>query len=319
MGPETASADGAVLVRYRNRDILEPDLRFIDSAFADGPTRIEAGRRICQAWDWRQANGELAVPACIDLILHLHEWGHIKLPQPRARRGPNSGKPRARDSALALPPDLVALTGLEVAEPVDLKRLIVRPITPEERLGWRLYMARYHYLGDRPLVGEHMLYAAFLDGELVALLAWAAAAFRAPLREAFIGWDEATKRRRLQLVVNNVRFLVLPWVRVRNLASRVLALNLRCLSADWEAVWRHPVHLAETFVDTGRFRGTCYRAANWIHLGQTAGRTKRGNEYLFGGSPKSLYVYPLHRRAVARLRGEGGPDPTITTRGQRRG
>jgi hypothetical protein len=168
-------------------------------------------------------------------------------------------------------------------------------------------MARYHYLGDRTPVGEHLLYAAFLADELVALLGWAAAAFRCPSREAFIGWDEATKRRRLHLVANNVRFLVLPWVHVKNLASKILALNLRRLSSDWQAVWRHRVYLAETFVDAARFRGTCYRAANWRYLGETAGRTKRGNAYLHGGSPKSVYVYALHREACRLLRGESTP------------
>lgn len=176
----------------------------------------------------------------------------------------------------------MALTGLEVSDPdADLGELIVRPIAAEERLGWRLYMERYHYLGDRPIVGEH-LYAALLEGELVALLGWAAAAFRAPLREAYVGWDEATKRRRLHLVANNIRFLILPWIRVRHLASKVLAMNLRRLSADWQKVWTHPVLLAETFVDTTRYRGTCYRAANWVCLGETAGRSKRGNTYRRG-------------------------------------
>jgi hypothetical protein len=163
-------------------------------------------------------------------------------------------------------------------------------------------MDRYHYLGDRPIVGEHLLYAGLLRGELVALLGWASAALRAPLREKYIGWDEATRVRRLHFVANNIRFLVLPWVRVRNLASKVLAANLRRLSGDWEAVWKHPVVLAETFVDTTRFRGTCYRAANWLYLGETAGRSKRGNNYLHGGTRKALFTYPLRRDATRFLR-----------------
>jgi hypothetical protein len=163
-------------------------------------------------------------------------------------------------------------------------------------------MERYHYLGDRPIVGEHLLYSATLGEELVALLGWASAAFRAPLRESYVGWDEMTKRRRLCLVANNIRFLILPWVRVRHLASKVLALNLRRLSADWQQVWKHPLYLAETFVDTTRYRGTCYRAANWRYLGETAGRSKRGNNYRRGGTRKALYVYPLRRHATRCLR-----------------
>jgi hypothetical protein len=162
-------------------------------------------------------------------------------------------------------------------------------------------MQRYHYLGSRPVVGEHLLYAAFMGSELVALMGWASAALRAPLRDAYIGWDERTKQRRLHLVANNIRFLILPWVRVRHLASKVLAINVRRLSTDWQATWNHPVLLAETFVDATRFRGTCYRAANWVYLGPTAGRTKRGNSYLHGGSNKALYVYPLCRDAKRKL------------------
>lgn len=199
-----------------------------------------------------------------------------------------------------LTPDLIPLVWSEVEEAdADLRSLVVRPVAAEERQGWRLFVDRFHYLGCRTIVGENLLYVALLPDladEVVAFLGWASAAFRAPLREDYIGWDEETKRQRQHLVVNNIRFLVPPWVRVPNLASKVLAKNLRRLSADWQERWGHPVYLAETFVDTARFRGTCYRAANWIYLGHTAGRTKRGNKYLQRGTPKAHYVYPLHRR-----------------------
>lgn len=291
----------AMLLRYRNREITAADLEFLrQQCAASWLTRVELARAICQAWNWRQPNGSLSTYACADLLLRLEERGFLVQPaavRPGRRRG---GK---AFSDLPLPPELIALTGLELGDAdVDLRELCVRPIAAEERLGWRLYMERYHYLGDRPIVGEHLLYAALFGGELVALLGWASAAFRVPLREAYVGWDETTKRRRLHLVANNIRFLILPWVRVRHLASKVLALNLRRLSRDWETVWKHPILLAETFVDTTRFRGTCYRAANWLYLGETAGRSKRGNNYLHGGTKKALFVYPLDRRATRRLR-----------------
>jgi hypothetical protein len=261
-------------------------------------------RAICEAWNWRQANGSPSEYGCRDLLLRLQERGFVKLPA-RMKRAPKVRERKAPMGDLPVPADLIALTGLEVRDgDADLGQLQVRPIAAEERLGWRLYMDRYHYLGDRPIVGEHLLYAALLGDELVALLGWASAALRAPLRETYVGWDEATKRRRLHLVANNIRFLILPWVRVRHLASKILAMNLRRLSTDWQAAWKHPVMLAETFVDTARYRGTCYRAANWIELGQTAGRTKRGNNYLHEGSKKALFVYPLRRDATRRLRAE---------------
>jgi hypothetical protein len=142
--------------------------------------------------------------------------------------------------------------------------LVVRPIQPAEQMGWRLHMERYHYLGCGQLVGESLRYAALVGGELVALLGWAAAALHNTPRDRYIGWDSTTRARQLPLVVNNVRFLILPWIRVRHLASRVLAANLRRLGRDWQAVFGHAVLLAETFVDVARFRGTCYRASNWI-------------------------------------------------------
>lgn len=292
-------SESAVLWRYRNREIRAADLAALRSLLAQ---HSQVGRKafprlVCEAWGWRQANGGWSECACRDLLLRLEERGEIVLP---ARR---QARPRRRQLPVR-PIDLVPLVGLEVCDPqADLDQIEVRPIAPEERLGWRLFMARYHYLGYRAPIGEHLLYAAFLDEELVALLGWAAAALRAPRRERYIGWDEATKRRRLHLVANNTRFLILPWVRVHNLASTVLAATLRRLSADWERAYGHPVHLAETFVDTARFRGTCYRAANWLYLGQTAGRRKQGNAYLRRSPPKALYVFPLHRQARARLCG----------------
>lgn len=297
---DTSLPDPGVLTRYRKREIRAADLELIRAKIAeagDSGLRGAIATSICEAWGWRQPTGKLATKACRDLLLRLEEWGHVQLPVRR-----NAGNIRGRKHPV-LPKDLIVLTGLDLRGDVDLSTLVVRPIHANEREGWRLYMGRHHYLGDRPIVGEHLLYAAELGGELVALLGWGSAAFRAPLREEYIGWDESAKRERLHLVVSNVRFLVLPWVRVPHLASKILATNLRRLSEDWEQKWGHPVHLAETFVDA-RFRGTCYRASNWEYLGQTAGRSKRGNAYLKEGSPKALFVYPLRRNARRLLAGE---------------
>jgi hypothetical protein len=260
-----------------------------------------------------KANGGLSLHGCFDLLRRLAEWGYIEIPPSqrhrRARR--SSGKTQRAETPARhdrLPVELIAIAEIPVTDAnADLNTLLVRPIAPEERLGWRVYIERYHYLGYKPIVGEHLLYAAFLDTELVAVLGWASPAFRLPARERFIGWDEETKRTRLHLIANNFRFLVLPWVKVRNLASKILACNVRRLAADWEQHWGHPIHLVETFVDSRRYRATCYRAANWIYLGETAGRTKQGNRYLYGATPKSLFVYELHRHARPRLRGGSRP------------
>ena len=292
---------GPVLVRYRNRAIGARELEFIRATIAAGSFsgRVELSRIICRAWEWRQANGALSEYACRDLLLRLEEWGHIELPAGLHRGRPpgvaQADKPHRRPiPELPLPVELIPIAEVAIGDAeADLRALVVRPIAAEERLGWRVYMERYHYLGERPIVGEHLLYAALLDTELVALIGWASAALRSPARERFVGWGESTRRKRLHLVANNFRFLVLPWVRVKNLASRVLGANLRRLTADWQARWGHPVYLAETFVDTTRFRATCYRASNWVHLGESAGRQRRGNRYLYGATPKALYVYEL--------------------------
>ena len=128
-------------------------------------------------------------------------------------------------------------------------------ITREEWLGWEILIDRFHYLRHRPIVGEHLRYAAYLEGQVVACLAWASAALRCPTRDRFIGWDDATRKRRLPDVVNNTRFLILPWIRVPHLASKILGTNLRRLHADWQQTWGHGLVLAETFVDAARFQG----------------------------------------------------------------
>jgi hypothetical protein len=162
----------------------------------------------------------------------------------------------------------------------------------------------YHYLGFRPLVGESLCYAAFWDGELVALSAWAAASLKNRPRDDFIGWQDCTKQKRLHFVVNNVRFLLLPAASaVKHLASRVLAATLRRLSRDWQAYYHHPIYLAETFVDEARFRGTCYQGANWIRLGCTQGFGRHGPHYRHHGQPKAVWIYPLRPNAVEFLKG----------------
>ena len=184
---------------------------------------------------------------------------------------------------------------------LTLKDLRVRPVRVEERERWRDLMARFHYLGFHGTVGESIWYVATMGGQWVALLAFAAAALKSRHRELWVGWDEELKERRLHLVANNVRFLILPDIHIKNLASKVLALNLKRLSQDWQARYGHPILVAETFVDLARFAGTCYRAAGWSCLGQTRGFGKRHGSYTAHGQPKLLFVRPLHPDALRRL------------------
>lgn len=279
--------DSTPIVRYRNRSIAQVDLDLINSQMKKHPClgRTGLSRLLCEQWDWRAPSGQLKEYACRDLLLRLEEWGHIKLPKKLRLR--NGQKKRGKDLALDI--------DTTVIESTDLTRLVVRLVeTPEMRKLWRALVDRHHYLGEGVMCGEHLLYLAYAGDRVVAALGWGAASLRNPKRDAFLGWsDFEMVKEHLHLCVNNLRFLILPWVRVKNLGSRVLGLNLRRLSSDWVSRYRHPVVLAETFVDKAKFHGTVYKASNWTCIGETAGRRKKGNNYQYHQSVKAIYVYRL--------------------------
>lgn len=179
----------------------------------------------------------------------------------------------------------------------ELQKVIVRPIQPQEEPKWNQLMATHHYLGFRQLVGESIKYVAEIHGKWVALLGWGTAAFKCGPRDEWIGWSKEQQWSRLIYVANNLRFLILPGIRIPNLASKILSLNLKRLSADWVAVYGHPLVLVETFVDHSRFNGTCYRAAGWLRLGQTRGYGRHAGQYYYHGTSKTIFVYPLHKHA----------------------
>lgn len=176
--------------------------------------------------------------------------------------------------------------------------LIVRPILPAERCNWDARMAKHHYLGFKSLVGRSIRYVAEVHDQWVALIGWASAALKCSVRDAWIGWPQAIQWQRLHLIANNSRFLILPHVHIPNLASKILSLNLKRLSSDWQSIHGHQLLLTETFVDAARFTGTCYKAANWICLGQTRGFGKCAQNYYHHGQPKAVFVRPLHKRAL---------------------
>jgi hypothetical protein len=176
--------------------------------------------------------------------------------------------------------------------------LEVRPIFPDEKIKWNELVKSHHYLGLRAIVGESMRYVAILDGVWVALVGFGAAALKSRHRDGFIGWKPAVQWQRLKLLANNVRFLILPDVRIKNLASKVLSLTTKRLSADWQAAYGHPILLAETFVDDNRFLGTCYKAAGWLLLGKTRGFKRNGKKYYQHGNLKTIFVRPLSRNAL---------------------
>lgn len=198
-------------------------------------------------------------------------------------------------------------------KPIELADIRVRLIAPQERLRWDALMQAHHYLGGGRLVGKSLRYVAEAQGEWLALMGWAGAALKCAPRDRWIGWSKALQWQRVRFIVNNSRFLILPGVRVANLASRILSANLKRLCADWQRIHGHAPLLAETFIDPSRFAGTCYRAANWIDLGETRGFAKSNASYVAHGQSKRILVYPLCPKARAMLSTPLSDPPLPTT------
>lgn len=282
-------AGRSILFHYRGREIAAEDLSFILTVIVEHQAkgRSHISRVLCEHWGWRQGNGGLKEYAARDLLLRLEEAGHITLP-PRLRVKNNNAARSYEQIPLYVHRALAGRIDA-YAEPVLCEA------KGGERYLWDYLVHHYHYLGNPKLVGEYLKQLVIIDGQVVACVGWASGAWKVACRDAWIGWGAATRRRGLYRVVNNVRFLVLPWVRIEHLASKVLSLSLRGLSEAWQKRYGHGVDLAETFVDPLRFSGTCYRAANWQVVGQTRGHAKRGNRYCAHGESKTVLLYPLHR------------------------
>ena len=251
-------------------------------------------------WDWRTGKGRLKDMAARSLLLKLERRGMVTLP-PSRRRIPRRVLVSTTDFVNQLPPPEVIVDPLEDLQPIRLSA--IAPGSSDHLLFCR-YLAHHHYLGFRGPVGENIGYLARdLHGRDLACLLFGAAAWKTGPRDRWIGWDDATRSRRLQFLANNSRFLILPWVRVSHLASHLLGRVARRLAADWQARYGHPVHLVETFVERRRFQGTCYRAANWTCVGQTQGRTRQDRNREISVPVKDVYLYaltPRFREALCR-------------------
>lgn len=272
--------------RYIGADDLALIRRVITEHWSKGRTAIS--KILCEHWGWRQANGRLKDRACRVMLLALESKGEVTLPPPLLRISRTRKRVAHKDFCY----DASELMG-KVAEFSSLTVRMVRR-SPDEGL-WNLLVDRYHYLGCPWIVGSYLKYLAYLDGRLVACLGWGSAAWKVACRDTWIGWDRATRESNLHKVVNNVRFLILPWIRVEHLASKLLALNIRFLPQDWQRFYRHPISLLETFVDTTRFKGTCYKASNWIQAGFTKGRGKYDQRHRCPAPVKAVYLYPLNK------------------------
>ena len=282
----------------RGRQITSPVLKeirqTIDENWKLGRTAIS--RILCENWDWRQNNGQLKAMACRDLLLRLEREGYITLP-PRIHN--NNNQKRCNWSFdLFDKIDTQPITG-RIDQFTHIRLDMVRG-SHKEKL-WDYLIDQYHYLGYTQIVGSYLKYLIFINNQLAACVGWGSAAWKVGCRDRFIGWNTQQRKNNLSGIANNVRFLILPWVDVKHFASKALALSARVLPGDWYHAFSQQLVLVETFVDRSRFVGTCYRAANWIYLGDTKGSSKSGASYQHHGIIKSVFVYPLDRHFKRRL------------------
>jgi len=282
----------------QGREIAQVEVELIRGLLAEHEDwhRTRLSRELCKVWGWCNAAGQAKDMACRSLLLKLEERECIRLP---SRRGPSVNGLRHR----AVP--AVEHSRETIAEPLHgLLPLDIRvvPSAGEDAALFRGLIAQYHYLGVRSAAGENLKYLVRdWRGRVLGCLWFAAAAWRCKARDRFIGWEENTRKRNLPWVANNTRFLLLPWVRVQNLASHLLSRVAGQISRDWDQKYGHGLYALETFVDA-RFTGACYRAANWRRVGQTTGRTR--NDVLNRGplsSVKDVYIYPLGRNFARAL------------------
>ena len=278
--------------KYRGRVITAQDLEFVREFIQQHPglSRRRLSAQLCEAWQWKQANGALCDMVCRGLLLMLHRAGEIELP-PVRQISLNPFVRRVRPAPVLI--DQTPLAGaLSEVKPVALQQ--VRR-TAQESL-FNSLIEHHHYLGYEQPVGEHLKYLVWAKRRPIACLAWSSAPRHLGSRDRYIGWSATARRRNLRLVAYNMRFLILPWIRVPHLASHILGRVVSCLSRDWERMYGHPIYFAETFIDPTRFRGTCYRAANWRCLGMTTGRGKASTSKRPNRSFKEVLGYALTPR-----------------------
>jgi hypothetical protein len=290
-----------VLLRYRGREIRAAEVDFLRELIGQYPTlsRRALSVKVCQAWNWVQPNGQLRDQVCRSLMLVLHRAGHIQLPAPRIQAVNNAIVHRrvAQLEFCDTTPIEGSLSGLG---PLEIR--LVRRCTGESLFNYLL--DQYHYLGFRRPVGEHLKYLVFSGQRPIACMAWNSGPLKLSLRDRFVGAGRQAYAHNLHLIAYNSRYLIAPWVRVPHLASHLLGRIARRISADWQELYHHPVHLLESFVDIERFTGACYRAANWTCVGRSEGRgtkSKTGDQT----SIKELWVYPVHPDFRNKLQSHG--------------
>ena len=282
---------------YRHRTITDEDILFIRSLIAAHPvsSRRDLSKKLCEAWNWVQPNGALRDMVCRGMMLMLHRAQLIELPPVRQAPRQSTGA-RAKPAPMKCDesPMQVSFSQLGALELRQVRR------TPEEAL-FNSLMHQHHYLGYTQPVGEHLKYLMYAQGRPVACLAWSSSPRHLGSRDRFIGWRKEARLANIRYLAYNTRFLILPWVKVPHLASHILGRMARTLSADWNALYAHPIYFLETFIEPERFRGTCYKAANWTLMGVTTGRGKADMTHQANRSIKQVFGLALVKNFRERL------------------
>lgn len=281
-----------VKLKYRGRSIIDSDVHFIRELIAKNPgeSRRHLSEILCEAWNWRQDNGVLRSMVARGLMLALHRRGEIELPPPRrVMRNPFLERKKPPSIEFDRTPLRSKLSEIQPLEIRQVRR------TAEEGIV-NAMIEGHHYLGYSQPVGEHLKYIVSSRGRPVACLVWCSAPLWLGPRDRFLGWSPEARQRNLRFLAYNTRYLILPWVEVPHLASHILGRMAKLLPLDWQKVYGHPVYFLETFTDPARFRGTCYRAANWIRLGLTTGRGHNAPTKKPRVPVKEILGYPLTKR-----------------------
>lgn len=249
---------------------------------------------LCKRWQWRTATGRLKNYAARSFLMKLERRGLISLPPVREtmRRRSWIKSFETQNQKIDFVPGPITA---RIEDLLPVRMALCSAGSPEESL-FRSHLSTHHYLGFGKTVGENLQYLVYdWQGRPLACLLFGSAAWKVQDRDRFIGWDDGARAKHLNQITNNTRFLILPWVKVPHLASHILSKVLHRLSIDWEGKYGHPIHLVETFVEKDRFRGTCYKAANFLNAGETKGRSRQDRDQTLSVPVKDVYLYPLHQ------------------------
>lgn len=277
------------MIRYCGREFTLHELELIRSLIKNNPqfNRMRLSKEVCSMFQWLKPDSKLKDMSCRVAMLRMHEDGLILLPPPTSIKRPI----RKIKFTSSTDPQSAILN------PIDqLPKLRFQMVTKTNSALWNEYIERYHYLGYTTLPGAQLRYFIYAGEQIVALTGFGAAAWQTAPRDQFIGWNHEQRKKNLHLITNNARFLILPWIESKNLASKILSLTARYLPDDWESKYNIRPVLLESFVEKKRFTGTCYKAANWHLCGQTKGRGKLGPSGKISVPIKDVWLYPLDKR-----------------------